>query len=316
MPKKLLVYKQSKLEWDALLLGTSIKMLMKKYKKDGANADAIMRADIHQRGVRTLMEEALDCESETLADFESNGPGRADLVIVLGGDNSFTRVSQFCQGTTTILGINSDPDRSVGHLLSAKIRTKADATEVARKIHMYDYRIEEWQRIKCKINGRKIRLATSELFLGEKLRKNMSRHVMEHKLGKLHNWKHEYMDPLPKKIIKEHKCSGMVLATGAGSTGWLKSTSNWNPWENTKEEFRYQVTEPYGYNLNENNLSINGDQIYPGDTFKLTSLNDDGIVSVDSWEEYPFNRGAVAEISFGDTLKVMRFPVDTPEEKA
>ncbi len=297
--KKLLVYKQSKLEWDSHLTGLSTKQLTKKYKKDGANVDAIVKADSCQRQVRKWMEDQLGQPAETLEDFTFIGPRDNDLVIVLGGDNSFTRVAQFCKNNV-ILGINSDPDRSVGYMLSTKIYDKKDIEEITTKINHYEYTVEEWPRIQCKIDGKKILAATSELFLGEKLRKNMSRHVIEHTFSKQHEYKREYYD-YPPTIIKEHKCSGMIISTGAGSTGWIMSASKWAAYDNTIKEFRYQATEPYG----RPDPDLFGDQIFPGDKFKVTSLNDDGIVSVDSWEEWSFNRGAVAEISFGEPLKVL-----------
>ncbi len=304
--KKLLVYKHSKLEWDAHLTGLTRAQLIRKYESEGANVAAITKADEHQREVREWMEEALKCGSESLEDFTLLGSCNNDLVISLGGDNSFTRVSQFCRGHTTIVGINSDPDRSVGHMLQGKIYSRKDAEEIAEKLHRYSYTIEEWARVGCKINGRIIRPATSELFLGEKLRKNMSRHVLEHRLIDV---RHKRGWEVPETNKQEQKCSGLIVATGAGSTGWLMSASQWSPWASTEKELRYMASEPYG-RIDWTHYS---DCIYPTDTLKITSLNDDGVISVDSWEEWQFNRGSVAEIGFAEPLKVMKFILDKEE---
>jgi NAD kinase len=97
----------------------------------------------------------------------------------------------------------------------------------------------------------------------------------------------------------EQKCSGLIVSTGSGSTGWWHSCgrSAWKPTENIA---KFLATELYSGDLNDD-----ADTLKPNDELKVYSLNDDGVVSIDSWDEYSFNRGSEAIIKLGHPLKVV-----------
>ena len=121
----------------------------------------------------------------------------------------------------------------------------------------------------------------------------MSRHILE--LG-------EYKE--------EQKCSGLIVATGTGSTGWYDSScrylyENGNKFSKTERYSRFLITEPYNgkhssYKMLEGMLELNHELL-------VHSLNDaSGIVTLDCIEEYKFNRGAQVKVKIGASLKVVK----------
>lgn len=290
--KILLVAKHSKYEWERKKFNLTHEELVKKYNKEHANLDAIMLAYEHQVKVRDQFK-AVFKSAKFLMMHEAEKPlsSDIDLVIVLGGDNSFTNISHYV-GSVPILGVNSDPRHSTGYLLNWSTGTPEDVNKLAEKLYCHQFIIEDWTRLQAKVDGKVITPATSEYFFGETQRNHMSRHVLEWR-GKSY----------------EQKCSGVIVATGAGSTGWFRSTQHGGAhvWEPRDKHCALVVTEMYSSAPMFSGMTF----FDPNDKIVLHSLNDDGgIVSVDSWDEFPFHRGTTVELEVGEPLKVL-----VPDEK-
>lgn len=284
----LVVNKHSKLEWEEKSLGLTRDELLKKYSAEKANLSAIVNSHEKQMSVRKTFASVFPSASFVmLEDAKKQVLDVYDLIIVLGGDNSFTMVSHYVKHTP-ILSINSDPDRSVGCLTRWAIHSEQDIYDLAEKLDFNEFTIEEWPRLEATVNGEIITPATSEYFVGERLRKNMSRHVLVYR---------------GKEV--EQKCSGLVIATGAGSTGWYKSASHGTPkWKPSDKLARFIATEMYTTDASEG--SIRSAPIAEGEELKIYSLNDsDGQISIDSWEEHPFPRGAEAKMYLGKPLHIL-----------
>lgn len=133
-------------------------------------------------------------------------PGDFDLVISLGGDNHFTYVAHHIYGVP-LLGCNSDEKTSIGALLGFTPQTLEQTVSQAWKnIH-----IEEWSMIYGIIeypDGKKTQTVScvSEISIRNASPDLISRYLIEHKEHK-----------------EEQKSSGLLLYTGAGSTGWYAS---------------------------------------------------------------------------------------------
>ena len=285
----LLVNKHSKYEWEKEKFNLSHDEIVKKYSKERANVDAILMSHDKQLEVRNMVKEFIPntdmCFMSEAPKFLSNS--NYDLVIVLGGDNSFTYVSHHIKDTP-ILGVNSDPDRSVGCLTKFSIKNADDVIDLATMIDFNEFDIEKWTRLEAFIDGEQIVSASNEYYFGERMANKMSRHVLVYD-GK------EY----------EQKCSGILIATGAGSTGWYGSAmspvscSSFSP---TKNMGSFVVREPYSLG----GSTFHYGKLNSGEEIILYSLNDDdGMVSVDSWEEFPFTRGSEARIHLGRPLNVI-----------
>ncbi|MBI4450883.1 NAD(+)/NADH kinase [Candidatus Woesearchaeota archaeon] len=279
----LIVSKISKLEYEQHKFGLSKEDLMRKYSAEHANLPAILEG--HESLVKARAElQALlpDAKLALMTDITAPITGY-DLVILLGGDNSFTYVSHYV-GDTPIMAINSDPHRSLGALCSWSSK---DLNNAAAALKSGNYRIEEWTRLQATVDGKPLTLATSEYFFGERGRKDMTRHILIHRGNK-----------------QEQKCSGVVISTGAGSTGWYDSASRYlftsgNQLAKTEKKAVWVVAEPHRASHKPEHV-LHG-ELLPGEQLILHSLNDaHGLASADSWEEYDFPRGKTAIITLSD----------------
>lgn len=283
--KILIIAKHSKFEWEMQQLGLSKSELLKKLSREHANVDRILKAYEKQSLALNLMKYTFKGKADFIMMNELNRRiENYDIIISLGGDNSFTNISHYVENIP-IMGINSDPERSVGYLTNWKINGIEDVENVFNSIFDKKFLVEQWGRIQAKVNGQLITPATSEYFVGEKNRTQMSRHIINYD-------NKEY----------EQKCSGLIIATAAGTTGWFKSAgSPFTVKANCANEVSFIATELYGSNPSPKQGTICGTE-----KLIINSLNDDhGIISVDSWEEYDFIRGSTIEISLANPLNVV-----------
>ena len=152
--------------------------LMNKYAKEHANLSAILISHAKQMIARQAMRDAFpDATFCFMSDYITNH-NDFDAVLVLGGDNSFTKVSHHIEGAL-FMGINSDPERSLGHLTTWTVRSKQSAVDLKNILDVKFYHVEKWTRLGASVDGVQLPNAISELFLGEKMRDMMSRHVIE-----------------------------------------------------------------------------------------------------------------------------------------
>lgn len=285
----LIVAKQSKVEYEQSKFGLSYGGLVAKYRAEHADLGAILESHERQVVCRQRLRELLPDADLLLMDALTAPVEDYEMVISFGGDNCFTYTSHYV-GRIPLVGMNSDPAKSTGALCAWSSRDLEDA--VAR-ITRGDYAIEGWPLLEAEIDGTPIAKATSEYFFGERLRKDMSRHVLAYR-GK------EY----------EQKSSGLIVATGAGSTGWYHSSNRHaypegNTFPKTERKAAFVVTEPFRWQTRPDDVFA-GD-VLPGEELVLHSLNDgEGYAIADSWDEYDFSRGKEARIRLSaDSLNVV-----------
>jgi NAD kinase len=287
----LVVPKMSKYEWDMLRYRLSPKQLISKYKKDGVDVRRIIesheRQAISLKLIRRIFSSARFASRATLNWEMSN---RAKVIISLGGDNHFQYVSHFAQ-KSLMVGVNSDPIRSDGALITF---TPEDLDRISRLLEKGNFGVEEWTRLQISLNGKKIRsLAVSEIFIGEVKRADMSRYHL-----------------IFGKRDEVQKCSGLLVATGAGSTGWYDSACRYlfhrgKSFPKTSRNFNFVATEPYHGRLSHSNL-LHG-TLREGKELKISSLNDsNGVLVIDALEEHEFREGSVAVIRMGMPLRVLK----------
>lgn len=292
-----LVAKSSKYEWDKRELHLSHDELMAKYAREKANVETIMASHERQELAKKWLHNQLGGPIFTLDDFNNTlfracldyGPfqdSKPDMIVVLGGDNSVTAVLQkSCN--VPVMAINSDPQLSVGCLTRWRIDTSNNLFKVMEAINHGKCKVEEWTRLEVDEHF----TAISEVFVGETKRNDMSRHILEYR-GKAY----------------EQKCSGLIVATGCGSTGWYNSI-NWhrtpeeNKFDPTEKLAKFVVTEPCRYSKG---CSLREGELLPGEEIVLHSLNDNGgITSIDTWGELEFHRGRSISIKLGKPAKVI-----------
>lgn len=283
-----IVPKKSKYDFDKKTYGMDDEELLQKYEKEGVDVGRILQSHEAQQKVINSLHRFFPQElypgafiQEELATEQVKDK---NLIIAVGGDNHLMYVSHFLDDQL-LIGINSDPKRSEGALINHDVY---DVEIFLKKIEKGDYKVEEWTRLQAMVDGYPASKATGDYFLGERARKNMSHHIME--------WKGKE---------EEQKCSGLLVATGAGSSGWYSSEHPFRYYSLLKEYIRFPktdkqakflVTSPYEGKLTRPKLTLG--VLEEGDELIIHSLNDKkGILSPDSFHEHPFPRGATARIS-------------------
>jgi hypothetical protein len=216
--------------------------------------------------------------------------GAASLIIAFGGDNHFQFVAQQVGGRTPVWGVNSDPCTSFGALLGVDAAGIAGALD---RLARGDYRFEPWTRVVVEVDGVTLPPALCDVFLGERERRFMSRHRLEFVPG-----------GATEVQSMEQKSSGLLIATGAGSSGWSTSAARYLfpggiSFPRTDRAARYLLTEASsalpGFKGGVPPWST-GTLLQDGELV-VHSLNDsDGLVSVDSLTDAPFPRGSKAVI--------------------
>jgi NAD kinase len=127
-----------------------------------------------------------------------------DLVITLGLDGLVVNTAKYLDGQP-LVAVNPDPARIDGILLPFNLAQAADAVRAvlrgearARRISMAEARLSDGQRL----------LAFNDLFIGA--RSHVSARYRLDWAGRQ----------------ERHSSSGIIVSTGAGSTGWLSSLFN------------------------------------------------------------------------------------------
>ncbi len=286
-----IVPKMSKYELDLHMLRLTHDQLVAWYERTGIDSEKIIRS--HEAQKQSLAEFKRLFDPEQFIHREQltkEVADNADLVIALGGDNHFQYVSHFLDNSELIMGVNLDPARSVGELTYF---TTQGFEEVLKRLERDDFEVEEWTRIEAISHGQITVPATSELSFGENIDSNMSRYIIEIRGER-----------------DEQKASGLLVATGAGSTGWYNSEGRYlfgekgNVFPKTERIARFLARAPYGelsrYTMLEGILR-------EGEILTVRSLNDaEGVIKVDAIEKYPFEMGAEAVARISDnSLRVV-----------
>lgn len=270
--------------------------LIAKYKQEGTDAEEALSSYNKQMESISFAKTIFDSRQFVAwGDLTRKQVKNTGLVITLGGDNHFSYVSHFISNEL-IIGINSDP-RSVpggseGALTYFNMQSFKD---FVRRLKTGEFMIEEWTRLEVILNGSKIStLGTNEILIGESRRKMMSRYAINY---------NGFEEP--------QKSSGVLVSTGAGSTGMYKSEGRYlfpegNIFSKTERLARFLVTAPYQGKLTSYSLlegELQGDQ-----ELLIKSQNDhEGEVSIDSLFDLPFPRGHQVRIKIADQpLRVVK----------
>ena len=280
----LVVEKKSRWELDQEKYGFNDHQLQDFYENAGISADKIYLSHVAQvdarAAIRQVFPEAVVIARSQIDQAINDAP---QLVVALGGDNHAQWVSHYVSGDTPFIGINSDPKNSVGALLQTTI---ADLQNLREDLLTGTYRFIPYTRLRVVLNGKDLPLALSEVFIGDKYRMNISRYY----LGL----------PADAHAEREQKDSGLLIATGSGSTGWFRSSVraqyHFSPeFDSSTAGAAYHATE-----ASVSESTVKSGVIRPADELKVVSrFNRSGVISIDSDQDaiVEFPRGAIAVIS-------------------
>lgn len=269
----LIAVKRSKWERDIFHYGTS-EAVKQIYELQNHAQDRVFQSHERQLNARRKLKEALpDAKQVFREDLPQTDFSKYDIVASLGGDNHFVYVTRYISDRP-VAGINSDIQTSSGVLLS--FNTETFIKEIANS-RTSDLQISQWGTIECEMiyPGRE-KFSTGRAISEISIRNNFADHMSRYIINK------EGMDQ------EEQKCSGLLIATGAGSTGWFYNAVPEHLKENCifpkdTEFFRYIAREcsvdtyKYGYG-----------NVHTGEVLELISEMD-GRITVDSDERRCFD---------------------------
>ncbi len=208
-------------------------------------------------------------------------PANFDLIVSLGGDNHFTYVAHHA-GATKILGCNSDSYTSRGALLSFTPETLRTTVQN----NWENIEIEEWSMIYAKLVYPDNSIVETVSCVNEISIRNTSpdltsRYVIQY-----------------DGFTEEQKSSGLLLYTGAGSTGWYTSCMGLGDFEVEsflKSADYYKLFSRELSRKAREHFKFTDMKIY-GSLRVISEMN--GGISIDSLTEryYPFPPGTIADI--------------------
>jgi NAD kinase len=240
------------------------------------------------RGVRTQF-----LDSAFLPQFMF---GESDLVLILGPDGLVVNAAKYLNGQP-VLAVNPDPATIEGVLLpfttnglSLSLRRVVEGNCAVRRLAMAEARLSDGQMIR----------AVNDLFIGRQT--HASARYRLHVAGR----------------SEEQSSSGIIVSTGTGSTGWLRSVVagashlvaalGGDPGETARtdacrfdpcaDELRFFVREPWP--SRSTGAEIVHGPIGAGATLEIVSeMPEGGVLFGDGVESdyLPFNSGAVATIA-------------------
>jgi NAD kinase len=253
----------------------------------------VLEHEVYQRSlesVRRAVEVGLKIQVLDRALVPTYLFSKTDLIITMGQDGLVANTAKYAAGQP-ILAINPDPERFDGILLPFQpntVRANLDLTLAGkakiRAVTLAEARLRDGQRL----------LAFNDLFIGA------ATHVSARYRIRFGGRR------------EDHSSSGIIVSTGAGSTGWLSSIFNQTSgilaylggkppgpvrmeWE--EERLFFVVREPFVSRHSQS--SIVAGAVLPDTPLVLESqLPAGGVIFSDGIEadHLDFNSGAIAEI--------------------
>jgi NAD kinase len=290
--------KLSKLEWDARRYNEPLEAMPALYKAQGLDVAAIVESHYRQiatfERITALLKQHHNLTPPIVDSWSFIGGDpvaisllkQAELVIASVGDELATSVARVLENSR-LIPINADPLTSEGALLwpSVDVFEKHIGEVLTGLPHSY------WPRIRVQFNGQLIGDAIGDVFVGAKERLHVSHYSIQSTGDKL----------------ERQNSSGVVVTTGAGSTGWYRSAY----WDTLRSEaflpttnISFVVSEPYRGKLSSYSL-IEG-ELQNGESLLLRSLMPDGIIVLDNRTTLRFDRQSETIMTASDqTIEVV-----------
>ncbi|EGT56121.1 hypothetical protein CAEBREN_24003 [Caenorhabditis brenneri] len=301
--------------------GTNVSELLENEKKQVQAVQQIV-AELSKAGISSKVVSRQQDLSQSLPD--------SDLVISAGGDGTFLAAASVVHGQIPIIGVNTDPIGSEGHLcvggkapprdlISRLVSGKLDWVQRTRIRVTVSTKSGFFSSKKPKVTN----LALNEVFIGEDEAAKVSTYNIS-------------IDDSP--TVKQ-KSSGLIVSTGTGSTSWylgmnridentavsvldalvalginvpannrglvekvVNTVNEKIPFEPDHPSFAFSIREPI-FNATYKRTATRGF----ANKIRLESRCTNGYLVLDGSTKIPFPRGAVAtiEINSNDALKTV-----------
>jgi hypothetical protein len=222
-----------------------------------------------------------------------------DIVIAIGQDGLVSNTAKYLNGQP-LVGINPDPDSIEGILLPWSVD---DLPTLLTKIRANRYEQQLVTLAKATLNDGRELLAFNDLFIGQ------SGHA-----SALYTINHAGQEEFQSS-------SGIIVSTGAGSTGWMRSINMGaskiaggsedlvdllDPLARDSDELSFAVREPWP--SKKTGTSVVTGRVNADATLQIESrMANNGVIFSDGieWDYLPFNTGAIADIGIADKKAVL-----------
>lgn len=225
--------------------------------------------------------------------------GERDLVVALGPDGLVVNIAKYLKNQL-LLALNPDPQRVDGVLVPFDVERGAMAID---QIGRDQFKASHISMAKAQLNDGQTLYAVNDLFIGQRTHLS-ARYSL--RLG---------------KTQENQSSSGIIVSTGAGSTGWFRSIvtgaagvmqnfSDANGVAEVKEKYRfnweanylyYSVREPFVSKVSSASLVFG--RIEPGQSLDVISqMPQNGVIFSDGIETdfLEFNSGTMAKIGLAE----------------
>lgn len=127
--------------------------------------------------------------------------GPEDTVVTLGQDGLVANTLKYLHGQS-VVGVNPDPARWDGKLLPFKV---SDLKKIIPEVFAHGRQTKSVTMAKASLNNGQVMYAVNDLFIGPKSHSS-ARYMIR-----------------SGDASETHSSSGVIVSTGMGSTGWMKS---------------------------------------------------------------------------------------------
>ncbi len=200
-----------------------------------------------------------------------------DFAVTVGGDGTFLEAARGLKSQIA-LGVNSDPNNSVGRFCEATRKTFA---EIFQRLLRDRFKIKSLPRIQLtlKLKNKTLTMnVLNDILICHQNPAAMSRYYMT-------------LDD----IKEEQRSSGIWISTAAGSSGAIHSAGG-KVLPADSKKIQYKPRELY--HVSGNHYQLKGDVVLLKGSLVIRSLMQGGVIFVDgSHTQYPFNLGDTAHIS-------------------
>ena len=223
--------------------------------------------------------------------------GKEDVVIVIGQDGLVANTLKYL-ANQSLIGVNPDPKRWEGVLLPFQVE---DLKLVMLDVFNKKRKIKEVTMAKASLNDGQVIYGVNDLFIGQKTHSSARYQLRQ------------------GNIYEQQSSSGIIVSTGLGSTGWLKSilsgaynivnTVSGNKNNNqmsektdwSAEHLYYSVREPFPSRNSKANLVFGKISKYVPLKI-LSSMPENGVIFSDGVEGdfLEFNSGIEATVTVAE----------------
>lgn len=210
---------------------------------------------------------------------------RYDLVITVGGDGTFLEASQGIRDGL-ILGVNSDPNHSVGNF------TVSDRERFAKNVESFllgKYFVEKLNRLEARVGDKLLPIpALNEILVSHASPAAMSHYVL--KVG---------------SVSERQRSSGVWISTAVGSTAAARSAGG-KVLPKHSRSIQYVPRELFdGHGVC---YKLKGGILTPGRSVTVISQMQEGMIYMDgSHHSFAFRYGQELKVSCGPFLRSVHF---------